>query len=79
MRNAFLAVVAASSIGAAMPSRAGPPFRHAAPRDRSGPNLPSPGAPVPSAQQGCVPLCGFDSAPCDPPAFNQADGRCNRA
>lgn len=79
MRNAILALVAASSIGAAIPSRAGSPYRHAAPHDRSGPDLPDPGASVPPAQQGCVPLCAFDSAPCDPPAFKQADGRCNRA
>lgn len=25
----------------------------------------------------CVKLCRRDSNPCDPPAFKQADGRCN--
>ncbi len=79
MRNALMALAVALSIGAAHPSWAGSPTRRAAHPGRSRPDPAGADAPEPARLQGCVPLCAFDSSPCDPPAFKQADGRCNRA
>jgi hypothetical protein len=54
---------------------AGPAY----PRPYAGVYGQDPYSEAPPGSPACVPMCRWDSNPCDPPYFKMMDGRCNPA